>query len=156
MYFSSGKSYKVLISESDATGELVTMKVNGKTYYVEVGNNGYASLKVNLNPKSYTITAMFKGYVVKNKIIVKPLLTAKNISVKKSKKIRFTAKLVNTKGKVVKGKKITFKIKGKKYKVKTNRKGKATLTLRNLKVGKYTIKTTYGKSTIENTIKIKK
>ena len=84
------------------------------------------------------------------------MLTAKNISKKKAKKVKFSAKLVNSKGKAVKGKKITFKIKGKTYKVKTNKKGQATLTLKNLKVGKYKITTKYGKSTIKNTIKIKK
>ena len=68
----------------------------------------------------------------------------------------FSAKLVNSKGKVVKGKKITFKIKGKTYKVKTNNKGIATLKIKNLKVGKYIIKSIYGKSTIKNTIKIRK
>ena len=45
----------------------------------------------------------------------------------------------------------------KKYKVKTNKKGVATLKLKlKLKVGKYTIKTSYGKSTIKNKIKIRK
>jgi hypothetical protein len=63
---------------------------------------------------------------------------------------------VNKNGKILKKKKVTFKIKGKKYKVKTNKKGIATVTLKNLKVGKYTITSSYGGCTIKNTIKIKK
>ncbi len=74
----------------------------------------------------------------------------------KVKKVTFKVKLVNKNGKIVKGKKITIKFKGKTYKVKTNSKGYACLILKNLKVGKYTVKSTYGYSKITNTIRIKK
>ena len=73
----------------------------------------------------------------------------------KAKTIKFTAKLVNYKGKILKYKYIKFKFKSKIYKRKTNAKGIATLRLRNLKRGKYTIYSTYGKLTIKNTIRIK-
>ena len=77
--------------------------------------------------------------------------------VKKGKAIIFTAKLVNKNGKILKNKKITFKFKGKTYKVKTNKKGKATLKItKKYKVGKYTITTSYGKLKVKNTIRIKK
>ena len=83
-------------------------------------------------------------------------MSAKNIVKKKAKKIKFSAKLVDKNGKILKNKKITFKIKGKKYKAKTNKKGIATVTLKKLKAGKYTITSSYGGCTITNTIKIKK
>lgn len=160
MYFGSGKSYKVRIYGDDGNpagaGENVTFKINGKNYVRQTNANGYASLKIGFYAKTYTITATYKGVKVSNKVVVKPVLTAKDISKKKTKTIKFSAKLVNTKGKALKNKKITFKFKGKTYKVKTNSKGIATISLKNLKVGKYTIKATYGKSTIKNTIKIKK
>ena len=160
MYFGANKYYKVRVYTDDGqvagAGENVTFKINGKTYTRQTNADGYASYKITQSAKTYTITATYKGVNVSNKVVVKPVLTAKNISKKKAKTIKFTAKLVNTKGKALKNKKITFKFKGKTYKVKTNKKGIATLSLKNLKVGKYTIKTTYGKSTIKNTIKIKK
>ena len=54
---------------------------------------------------------------------------------------------------VVENKKVTFKFKGKNYKVKTNYKGKAILKIaKKYKKGKYTIKTSYGKLTIKNKI----
>ena len=85
------------------------------------------------------------------------MLTAKNVSIKKGKKIVFRAKLVSTKGKALKGKKITFKLKNKKYTAKTNAKGIATLNKKiNLKIGSYKIQSIYGSSKISNTIKIKK
>lgn len=160
MYFGSGNSYKVRIFDDYGNvapaGENVTFKINGKTYVRQTDSNGYASLKIGFYAKTYTITAEYKGFKVSNKVVVKPVLTAKNISKKKAKVTKFSAKLVDTKGKALKNKKITFKFKGKTYKIKTNSKGIATLSLKNLKVGKYTIKTVYGKSNIKNTITIKK
>ena len=89
-------------------------------------------------------------------------LTLKKVTVKKSaKKLVLTAKL--TKGKtLIKGKKITFKFKGKTYKAKTNKKGIAKVTikkkvLKKLKVGKkVTYTATYGKITKKVTVKVKK
>jgi hypothetical protein len=160
MYFGYGKTYSVRIYGDDGNpvgaDEIVNIKVNGKLSKIKTDKNGFASYKINLNPKTYTVSAEYKGYSVYNKITVKPVLTAKNISKKKSKKIKFSAKLVNGNGKGLKGKKIVFKFKGKTYKVKTNSKGIAKLTLKKLKIGKYKITTKYGKSTIKNTIKIRK
>lgn len=160
VYYLSGSYYKIRLYGDDGvpvgSNEIVKIVLNKKTYYVKTNNGGYASLKISLNPNTYVITADYKGFKVSNKIIVKPLLTAKNISKKKSKFIKFSAKLVNIKGQTVKGKKITFKIKGKKYTAKTNKKGIATVSLKNLQVGKYIINTVYGKSSIKNKIIIKK
>ena len=147
MYFGNGESFKVHVFDDNGNsvgaGEIVNVKINGRSYKVKTDNNGFASYKINLKPKTYTIIAEYKGYSVSNKITVKPVVIAKNISKKKSKKIRFSAKLLNGKGKPLKGKKITFKFKGKTYKVKTNSKGIAKLTLKKLKVGKYKITTKY-------------
>jgi hypothetical protein len=160
MYYGAGKTFKVRVFDDHGNpvgaGEIVKIAVNKKTYNKATDSNGYASFKVTLKSGTYTITATYGGVKVSNKIVVKPVLTAKNISKKKAKTIKFTAKLVNTKGKAVKGKKITFKLKGKTYSAKTNSKGIAALSLKNLKVGKYTITTKYGKSTIKNSIQIKK
>ena len=159
-YYLTNTYYKVKVYGSDGnvarSGEIVSIKVNKKTTKVKVGSNGYASLKISLKPGKYTITATYNGFKVSNKVVIKPLLITKNVSKKKAKTIKFTAKLVNNKGKVVKNKKITFKFKGKKYTAKTNKKGIATVSLKNLKVGTYKITTTYGKSSCTNTIKIKK
>jgi hypothetical protein len=159
VYYLSNSVYTIRINGDNGipvAGELVKITIDKKNYYVRTDNLGYAHFKISLKPNSYRITASYKEARVSNKIVVKPLLTAKNISKKKSKKIKFQAKLVNTKGKPVKGKKITFKIKGKTYTAKTNAKGIAKIYIKNLKVGKYKIITKYGKSKITNTIKIKR
>ena len=64
---------------------------------------------------------------------------------------------MNSKGKILKNKKITFKFKNKIYKVKTNKKGIATLKItKKYKVGKYAITSSYGKLKVQNKIIIKK
>jgi hypothetical protein len=159
MYFGAGSYYKVRVFADDGKalkGAVVSIAISGKTVKVATDNNGYASYKITLKANTYYVTATYKNLKVSNKIVVKPVLTAKNISKKKAKKIKFQAKLVNTKGKSLKNKKITFKFKGKTYKAKTNKKGIATVILKNLKVGKYSITTTYGKTSIKNSIRVKK
>ena len=160
VYYGAGKYFKVRVFDDDgnvAKNVKVTFTINNKKYTRTTDNNGYASFKVALNPAKYTITAQYKGFKVSNKITVKSTIITKNIKVKKGKTIRFTAKLVNKNGKILKNKKITFKFKGKTYKIKTNKRGKATLKItKKVKVGKYTITTIYGKLKVKNTIKIKR
>lgn len=160
-YFGGNEAYKVRAFNDDGkpvgAGEIVKITVSGKTYSVKTDKNGYASLPINLNPKTYTITAEYKGFKVSNKITVKPVLTASNISKKQSKTTSFQAKLVDTKGKPLAGKKITFKIEGKTFTANTNSNGIATATINiNLSVGTHTIVSSYGKSTITNRIIVSK
>ncbi len=159
-YYGAGKSYTVRVFDDNgnvAKKVKVTFKVNGKTYSRYTDSNGYASLKIGLNPKTYTITATYKGYTVKNKVVVKTTLITKNVSVKKGKTLKFTVKLLNSNGKIIKNKKVTIKFKGKTYKAKTNGMGIATLKVKcNYKAGKYTITSSYGSLKISNKITIKK
>ena len=142
MYFTSGSKFKVRIitagGKPAGEGKIVKFKIKGKTYTAKTDKNGYASIKINLKAKKYTITTQYGKYKATNKITVKPLLTAKNVSKKKVKKVKFKAKLVTPKGKVAKGKKITFKFKNKKYKAKTNSKGIASLKI-SQSVGKHKV-----------------
>ena len=160
LYYGNTVQYKVRITGSDGkyvgAGHLVTVKVNGLTYNIKTDSKGYASKSIKLNVGTYTITAQYNGDSVVNKIVIKPVLITNNVVKKKSKKIKFTAKLVDKKGKILKNKKITFKIKGKKYTAKTNKKGVATVNILNLKVGTFTIVSSYGGCSVKNTIKVKK
>ncbi|WP_298500455.1 right-handed parallel beta-helix repeat-containing protein [uncultured Methanobrevibacter sp.] len=160
VYFGNTVTYKIQIKDANTkkvlSGKSVTFKINGKTKTVKTDKKGYASYSVKLNAGSYTITATCNGYSSSKKITFKPTLTAKDVSQKKSKTTKFTVKLVDKKGKILKNKKITFKFKNKQYSAKTNSKGIATLSLKNLGVGKNTITSSYGGCTIKNKITIKK
>lgn len=159
MYFTDKKYYKVCLFGDDGkpigAGKIVKITVNGKTKNVKTDKNGYASMKISLKPKTYTVKATYGNLKVSNKIVVKKILFTKNISKKKAKTIKFQAKLAKGK-KALANKKIKFKIKSKTYSSKTNKKGVATLRLKNLKTGKYVIYTYYSTLKIKNTIKIKK
>ncbi|MBR2556861.1 MAG: Ig-like domain repeat protein [Methanobrevibacter sp.] len=138
-------------------GEIVKVTINGVTYDCKTDKNGYVSVNINLAPKTYTITALYKGYKVSNKVVIKPLLSASDVSIKKSSAIPFSAKLVDSNGKPSSGKTVTFKINGKTFTAKTNSKGIATIKINlSLNVGTYSIVSTYGKSTIANRIIVKK
>ena len=159
VYYGNQITYKVRIVGSNGkyvgAGKVVSVKVNGKTYNLKTDKSGYASKAFKFKFGTYTITAQYNGDKVSNKLTFKPTVIAKDITKKKSKTIKFSAKLVDKNGKVLKNKKITFKIKGKKYTSKTNKKGIATVSISNLKVGKFTISSSYGKCVVNNKITIK-
>ncbi|WP_292887627.1 hypothetical protein [Methanobrevibacter sp. UBA212] len=165
--YTSSKMYIVKVTRGGKpiTGKTVTINVNGGIKIVKTDNNGYASVKINLPPKSkaYTISANYLGVIIKNKITVKSIVVAKNLNVKKTaKKLKIKVTLKKVDNKYLKGKQVSLKFNGKTYKAKTNKKGVATFTIKNkvikkLKVGKkYTYKVTYLKETSSKKITVKK
>ena len=169
MYYFDGTKYQVKITRSDGkpvgANQIVVIKLNKKTYKLKTDKNGVTTLKIpnTVKPGSYQLTATYNGKTIKNTIKVKQnLKTKKTVKVKKSaKKMVLKATLKNGK-KAIKGKKITFKFKGKTYKAKTNKKGIAKVTIKQkiikkLKAGKkYTVKVTYLKNTIKSTVKVRR
>ncbi len=164
MLYTSGAYYKAYLTQdgSPLVGETVYITINGKTYSRTTDNNGYASFKVSLPPKTYAVTAAYGKLNVTNKVIVKSIIKANNVNAKKSAKsikIKISLKQVNKK--YLKGKPITLKFNKKTFKAKTNKKGIATFTIKNsvykkLKVGKkYTYQVIISKDTIKKTIKFK-
>ena len=167
MDFRDGTYYSVLAIGDDGNpvgeGEFVDIYVNTIHYSCRTDKDGYARLQLNLNPKTYTITAEYKLTKVSNKLVIKQTLklVKKTVKVKKGKKLVLKAKLKWSNGKAIKGKKIVFKFKGKKYTAKTNKKGVAKFTikknvLKKLKKGKkvkYTI--TYKADKLNRYVKIK-
>ena len=165
MLYTSGKYFKVrLTSDGKALScKSVKITINGKTYSKTTDKDGYASIKISLAPKTYTVKATYGNLTITKKVTVKSIITAKNVNAKKSAKtvkIKVTLKKVN--GKYLKNKKVTLKFNKKTYKVKTNKKGVATFTIKNsvykkLKTNKkYTYQAIYGKDKVKKTIKFKK
>ena len=168
MYYFDGSKFKARIVGDDGNfvgkNQVVTIKLNKKTYKVKTDSKGYVTLKIlsTVKPGTYKLTATYKGQTIKKTIKVKQnLKIAKKYSVKKTaKKLVIKATLKNGKT-AVKSKKITLKINGKKFSAKTNKKGIAKFTIKKnvikkLKKGKtYTVKVTYLKNTIKTTVKVK-
>ncbi len=155
--YKSTATKKLSATFKDKKGHLiknkkVTFTVNGKSYTATTNSKGVATVKISLTKKgTYTYKAKFAGdntykAITKSaKLTIKPVatsLTTKKYTYKKkskSKKLKATLK-VGTK--VLKGKKVTFKVNGKSYTAKTNSKGIATVTIKLTKRGtfKYTAK----------------
>ncbi len=175
----AGQSVSVPINlPSDATG-VVLVDVDGKKYYADVidgvANVNVAGLSAGDKVLAYrylgddkyaeisgSATLKVVAPKVAPKVADKISLALKKVTVKKSAKKLVIKATLKINGKAVKGKKVTFKFKGKKYTAKTNAKGIAKITvkkavLKKLKVGKkvkYTA--TYGKKTAKKTVKVKK
>lgn len=159
IYYKGKTVYKVRIFNADGKveGKHVKFTVNGKTYKVRTDKNGVASLKVNLKPGKYTVVSSYGSVKVKNRITVKNTLITKNVNVKVKKSAKFNVKVLDSKGKRYAKQLVKVKFKGKTYKVKTNSKGIAAFKIpKNLKAGKYTIRTTYNGLTNNNRITVKK
>lgn len=163
--YDGGSYFSVNVVAADGravVGAKVKFSINGKTSMVLTDTNGIARIKITNLPKKYTLTTSYNGKTYKNTVTVKQVLTASKVTVKKTaKKFGLKAKL-KINGKLVKGKKITFKFNGKKYTVKTNAKGIAQKVLKKnvikkLRKGKtYTVKVTYLKDTVKTTVKVKR
>uniref|UniRef100_UPI00386F905A right-handed parallel beta-helix repeat-containing protein n=1 Tax=Methanobrevibacter sp. TaxID=66852 RepID=UPI00386F905A len=91
-YYAKNYAYKLCIIGDDGkpAGSNVAVKVtvNGKAQTLKTDKNGYITLKFTKNylPKTYTVTAEYKGIKVTNKVNVKQILTLKKVKVKKSAK----------------------------------------------------------------------
>ena len=150
---SSGKTYAVTASSKsitltlkDGSGNViankkVTATVNGKTYTATTNSKGVATFKLTLKAvKTFTVSLKFAGdsyYTASSKSIkvkvtkTKTKLTVPKKTYKKAKKVKkLTATLKDQFGKVIKSKKVTFTVNGKKYTARTNKKGVATVKVK--------------------------
>lgn len=135
---------------------IVKMKIGKNSYDVKTDSKGYATKNIALLPGKYTVTTTYKGYSVKNTITIKNVLVAKSTTKKKAKNIKYSVTLKNSKKKAIVGKKIIFKVSGKTYFAKTDYKGIASVNLKNLKIGKYSITVKYLNYSIKTTLNVKK
>lgn len=119
----------------------VTATVNGKTYTATTNSKGVATFKLTLKTvKTFTVSLKFAGdsyYTASTKSIkvkvtkTKTKLTVPKKTFKRAAKVKkITATLKDQTGKVIKSKKVTFTVNGKKYAAKTNKKGVATVKVK--------------------------
>ena len=134
----------------------VQITVNGVLHTVKTNANGVASLAINLKPGTYKVVAVnpATGYSLTRNFKILSTITAKDISKVYTDGRKFSAKFYKSNGKVLAKKTVKFKINGKTYKVKTNSKGVATLSLKTLKKGTYKI-ISYNTDGLTKTNKVK-
>jgi hypothetical protein len=169
----------VITTNSTFTGDILVQVANQNRTVNVVNGKGSLSL-TGLKVGTYTVTATYKSNGIfadstktyTFKVTSKPVtpakkanvikLTLKKVKIKKSAKKLVLKATLKINGKAVKGKKVIFKFKGKKYTGKTNKKGVAKVTikkkvLKKLKVGKkVTYSAKYSTKTVKKTVKVKK
>lgn len=125
------------------SGQTVTVKLASAKKY-KTNKNGQIKINIaKLVPKTYNAKISFAGntnYAASSKSVkvtvkkAKPKMTAKKKTFKLKVKVKkYTVVLKTNKNKVMKKVKLTLKVKGKTYKATTNKKGKATFKITNLK-----------------------
>ena len=138
---------KVTLKDSDGkvlANKKVTFTYNGKTYTAKTNSKGVATISVKKTDKTTS------GVIDLKKV------NGKAVKSSKISKFKYSAKFKTKKGKLIVGKKAVFKFNGKKYTAKTNKKGIATVTLKNVKAGTYKIVAKCSGVKHKATIKIKK
>ena len=157
-YYKSPVAYKVRVFNLNgkiAKGVKVRFTIGTSTCYVKTDNKGYATLKLNQKPGTYSVSAKYNIYFISNKITVKPTVITKDISKKYASYGRFNVKILNANGKAFANQVVKVKFNGKVNTLKTNRYGIASLIIpKNLKIGKYTITTGYNGYGVTNKISV--
>lgn len=156
-YYRNGSQYWVKLLNVDGTpvkeNQMVTFNVNGVFYNRTTNASGYVKLNINLQPGDYIITAEYKGCSVSNKIKVKPVLFADDLTKKYGTPDQFKTKLIDGQGNPLANTNITFNINGVFYNRTTDNAGIAKLNIR-LMAGEYIITSCYNECYISNKITI--
>lgn len=136
----------------------VQIKFNGKIVEKYTDNNGMIKVQFSVGKAGnyecemrffgddsyYGLLKISKVSIIKKK----PTLKIKKKTFKSSKKVKKISSTLKFEGKALSNKKITFKIKGKKYTAKTNKKGVATVKIKLSKKGKYLVSVKFNGDTL--------
>ena len=151
-YYGYTSSYKMTFWKDNSVlaNTKVTFKLNGKTYTKTTNSKGVASIDIKLASGKYVITATnpYSKEKVSHDIVVekdKTSLNAKSgkVYVILKEKGEFTVTLKSKHNVLIKNAKIKFTLNDKKVTVKTNKNGKATLSIPVLSKGTYKISFKY-------------
>lgn len=161
VYYLNTVTYKLRILDGNGkpvgAGKVVSFNLNGKKFDLKTDKNGYVSKSIKFNPGTYTISASYSGYTVKNKIVFKSLIISKDLTKKKSRTTQYSVKIVDKFGKALKDRKVVFKIKGKTYTAKSSKYGYAIININMvLNPGTYKITSSFGSCTATNKIIVKR
>ena len=141
-----------------APGTEIQYNINGVMYKKEVGENGVATLNINLAQGNYIITAMnlVTGENCANNVTVLPRIVENNDITKFYKNdTQYTVTLIGDDGNPVgAGEVVTFNINGVFYNRTTNASGEAKLNI-NLPPGDYIITAEYKQCKVSNNITVK-
>ena len=155
-YYLNASRFEATVYNKDgslAVNKNVTFNINGVFYTKTTDKNGVASLGISLRPGNYTITTMYDGLDIGNKVNVMPTLVTKDLSMKHLDGSNFTALTLDGQGKPLANQNVSFNVNGVFYHKVTNKEGIASLGIR-LMSGEYIITSYWNDFQTGNTIKI--
>ena len=155
-YYLNASKFQATVYNKDgslAVNKEVTFNINGVFYHKKTDENGVASLGIALRPGNYTITTMYDGLDIGNKVTVLPTLVTKDLSMKYLDGSNFTALTLDGQGKPLANQNVSFNVNGVFYHKVTNKDGIASLGIR-LMAGEYIITSYWNDFQTGNTIKI--
>lgn len=137
-------TFRLLDNQGNPVGAGVsaTITINSVFYTRTTDANGYITLNINLNPRTYIATIVYNGLSLANTIKVLPILEAKDLRMKYRDGTKFEVKLLDGQGKPYTGQTITLNINGVFYDRITDNAGIARLNI-NLMLGEYIITSMY-------------
>lgn len=108
----------------------VKFRVNNKSYTRKTNSNGVASLDIDLNPGTYSITIVHpNGYKLYKKITIKSSIDASDVTKHYLSSRVFSATFYGKNGKVLANKDVKFYAHGDYFTVRTNSNGVAKLSI---------------------------
>ena len=155
-YYLNASRFEATVYNKDgslAVNKNVTFNINGVFYHKKTDENGVASLGIALRPGNYTITTMYDGLDIGNKVTVMPTLVTKDLFMKYLDGSNFTAQTLDGQGKPLANQNVSFNVNGVFYHKVTNKDGIASLGIR-LMSGEYIITSYWNDFQTGNTIKI--
>ena len=155
-YYLNASKFEATVYNKDgslAVNKEVTFNINGVFYHKKTDENGVASLGIALRPGNYTITTMYDGLDIGNRVSVLPTLVTKDLNMKHLDGSNFTALTLDGQGKPLANQNVSFNVNGVFYHKVTNKDGIASLGIR-LMSGEYIITSYWNDFQTGNTIKI--
>ncbi|WP_019268737.1 Ig-like domain-containing protein, partial [Methanobrevibacter smithii] len=114
-YYLNASRFEATVYNKDgslAVNKEVTFNINGVFYHKKTDENGVASLGIALRPGNYTITTMYDGLDIGNKVNVLPTLVTKDLSMKYLDGSNFTALTLDGQGKPLANQNVSFNVNG--------------------------------------------
>ena len=155
-YYLNASRFEATVYNKDgslAVNKNVTFNINGVFYHKKTDENGVASLGIALRPGEYTITTMYDGLDIGNRVSVLPTLVTNDLNMKHLDGSNFTALTLDGQGKPLANQNVSFNVNGVFYHKVTNKDGIASLGIR-LMSGEYIITSYWNDFQTGNTIKI--
>ena len=155
-YYLNASRFEATVYNKDgslAVNKEVTFNINGVFYHKKTDEKGVASLGIALRPGNYTITTMYDGLDIGNRVSVLPTLVTKDLNMKHLDGSNFTALTLDGQGKPLANQNVSFNVNGVFYHKVTNKEGIASLGIR-LMSGEYIITSYWNDFQTGNTIKI--